>query len=134
MQAPRGQEQQAMSDEQVRQPATVDALRLGTGFAESERDAIVERFRKLDRRLARYEAGTVDMELSVKNRDGKEQSVVLECWVAGKDRFVATSRERRLDDALLDVREDLWRQIDDRVNRKTPKTSRRARGSGGGGF
>jgi hypothetical protein len=100
------------------QPATVERLRLATGFAESERDKILELFRKLDRRLARFPADEVDMELSVKERDTPSQYVVLEAWIAKKERFVATSREPDIRDALVEVRDDLWRQIDKAVNRR----------------
>jgi hypothetical protein len=98
--------------------ASVDQLRLATGFTENERAKIVELFRRLDRRLRRFAADEVDMELSVKERDKPSQSVVLECWIAGKQRMVATSREAELRAALMECREDLWRQIDDAVNRR----------------
>jgi ribosome-associated translation inhibitor RaiA len=103
------------------QPATVDQIRLGTGFSEAERDGLIEIFRKLDRRLKRWPADQVDMELSIKERDSSSQSVTLECWIAGgaSTRFVATSRENDLHDALMDCREDLWRQIDDHLNKLT---------------
>jgi ribosome-associated translation inhibitor RaiA len=99
-------------------PASIDQLRFQKGFSEAERTKITEQLRRLDRRLARFPAGEVDMELSVKERDSASQYVVLECWIAGKDRFVATSRERNLNDAVLEVREGLWRQIDRSVNRR----------------
>jgi ribosome-associated translation inhibitor RaiA len=104
-----------------RTPASVDQIRLGTGFAESERDRLVEVFRKLDRRLKRWAAEEVDMELAIKERDSSSQYVTLECWIhdRGDTRFVATSREKDLQDALMDCREDLWRQIDDHVTKVT---------------
>jgi ribosome-associated translation inhibitor RaiA len=104
------------------QPATVEAcLRLGSGFAEDERSRIVDTFDKLDKRLKRWNAPQVDMELSVKERESSSQQVTLECWIHadGDTRFVATSREGLLQDALMDCREDLWRQIDEFVTRRT---------------
>jgi hypothetical protein len=104
------------------QPATIEAcLRLGSGFAEDERVRIVDTFNKLDKRLQRWNAGQVDLELSVKERESSSQQVTLECWIhsGGDTRFVATSREGLLQDALMDCREDLWRQIDEFVNRRT---------------
>lgn len=101
--------------------ASVEQMRLGTGFAESERDRLVEVFRKLDRRLKRWSADAVDMELAIKQRDTPSQSVTLECWIhdRGDTRFVATSKEGDLQAALMDCREDLWRQIDDHVTKLT---------------
>lgn len=104
--------------------ASVDLLRLATGFAARERDEIVALMRKLDRRLARFPADEVDLELSVKERDTPSQSVVFEAWIAKNERFVATSREQDLRDALMDVREDLWRQIDKAVNRTIDRSRR----------
>jgi hypothetical protein len=99
--------------------ASLDELRLGTGFAESERDRIVARLSKLNRRLKRFPADGTWLELSVKQRDSSSQSVTLECEVPGFAKFVATSTESDLRDALMDVREDLWRQIDDAVTKRT---------------
>jgi hypothetical protein len=99
--------------------ASLDQLRLGTGFAESERDRIVARLSKLNRRLKRFPAEGTWLELSVKERDSSSQSVTLECEVPGFAKFVATSTESNLRDALMDVREDLWRQINDAVTKRT---------------
>jgi ribosome-associated translation inhibitor RaiA len=107
-----------------RPSATVEQLRLATGFAERERDKVVELLRRLDRRLSRFPAEDVDLELSVKERDTPSQYVVLECWIARKDRFVATSRDEDIRRALVEVREDLWRQIDKAVTRRAPRKRR----------
>lgn len=104
------------------QPATVEGqLRLGTGFSEDERDRIVDTFRRLDKRLKRWTASEVDMELSVKERESSSQQVTLECWIHadGDTHFVARSKEGLLQDALMDCREDMWRQIDEYVTRRT---------------
>lgn len=106
-----------MSTDRDIAPATMDQLRLGAGFAEDERSNIVERFSKLNRRLKRFPADEVDMELAVKERDQPSQRLTLACTIAGFGRFVVTSTEQDLTDALHDVREDLWRKIDDQVNR-----------------
>ena len=110
---------------EARDRASVDQLRLGTGFGDHERGKIVELFRRLDRRLERFPADEVDMELSVKERETPSQSVVLECWIAKKDRFVATSREDDIRAALVEVRDDLWKQIDKAVNRRITQTQQR---------
>lgn len=105
-------------------PATIEQLRLGAGFADDERDEIASRLSKLDRRLKRFSADAVDMELSVKARDTNEQHVVLETRIAGYERFVATSDEPQMKDALNEVRDELWRQVDDAVNKRTAKARR----------
>jgi hypothetical protein len=102
-------------------PATVDAcLRLTSGFSADERPRIIDTFTKMDSRLKRWSAEQVDMELSIKERESSSQQVTLECWIhaGGDTRFVATSREGLLQDALMDCREDMIRQIGEFVDRQ----------------
>jgi hypothetical protein len=110
-----------MAETDQRQPASVEQIRLGTGFNEDEHGRVVEQFRKLDKRLQRWSAEAVDMELSIKERDTSSQAVTFECWIHtdGNTHFVASSKEALLQDALMDCREDMWRQIDEFVSRKT---------------
>lgn len=108
--------------------ASVDAqLRVGAGFTEDERPGIVRRFEGLDARLARFAAGDVDMELSIKDRDRPGQKVTLECWIARMTRMVATSHLTDLEAALTEVRDDLRRQINDATTKSEPRNSRRRR-------
>jgi hypothetical protein len=78
---------------------------------------------KLDRRLSRFGADKVELELSVKDRETDSQRVVLECWITGQPRFVATSTERSIEAGVAEVRDDLFRQIDRHVTRR--ETNRR---------
>ena len=98
--------------------ASLDQLRLGAGFTESERDRIVSLLGKLNRRLRKFQADGTELELSVKDRDSTSQKVTLECWLPKFPHLAATSNEHELKAALMDVREDMWRQIDDAVNRR----------------
>ncbi len=101
--------------------ATVEkVLRVVPGFRGDERDELVGTLASgLDRRLERWDDDQVELELSVKDRDDVQQRVVLEGWVAakGRTRFVATSEERDLQTAVVEVRDDLRRQIDRFVNK-----------------
>jgi hypothetical protein len=105
-------------------PASTEQLRLGVGFSESERDEIVARLRKLDRRLKRFDADATALEVSVKGRDTAEQQVRLEARLPGIERIVAVSKEPVLKRALTDVRDEVWRQIDDTVNKRWITTRR----------
>jgi ribosome-associated translation inhibitor RaiA len=97
-------------------PATVDrTLRVVPGFRPEERDDLVSSLSSgLDRRLSRFDADHVELELSVKERDSSQQKVTLEGWIAtkGRSRFVATSTESDVRKAVNEVRDDLRRQID----------------------
>lgn len=102
-----------------------DNLRVVPEFRPGEHDTMAEILSgKLDRRLARFR--TVELELSVKDRDSAQQRAVLECWVDGT-KLVATSTKRELPAAVAELRDDLFRQVDRHVNRQRPKTSRQRR-------
>lgn len=98
--------------------ASLDLLRLSGEFEEADRERIVERLSKLNRRLKKFPADGTDLHLTVKDRDSGGQKVTLEAWLPKFGHFAATSTEPDLRDALMDVREDMWRQIDDAVNKR----------------
>lgn len=103
----------------VEHPARLaERLRIVPEFRPDERDGILETLGKLDRRLARFEADDVELELSVKDRGNRQQRVTLEAWIARIGHVVATSTESDMQAALMEVREDLWKQIDKAVERR----------------
>ncbi|MCC5950402.1 MAG: hypothetical protein JJT89_18270 [Nitriliruptoraceae bacterium] len=75
-------------------------------------------FGRLERRLSRWEPEQVELELSVKERDTPSQRVVLECWIPGTQKIVGTSKNQDLDKAVVEVRDDVWRQVDRFVTRR----------------
>ena len=109
-------------------PATVESsLRLGSGFDAEERDRIVAGWGRLTSRLGSFPQGTVELELSIKERATPSQRTVLEAWIAGQDRLVATSEHTDLDQALSEVCDDLIRQLTDAKNRTEPRNRRSLR-------
>src|SRR4051794_13525078 len=90
-------------------------LRLGTGLVSSEREWIVHRLAALGSRLRSFPDDQIDLEISLKDRNGVGQQVTLECWISRTPRMhlVATSEEPQLALALNEVRIDLIRLIDD---------------------
>jgi hypothetical protein len=104
-----------------------DRLRLGTGFDESERSTVIERLGGLEKRLSSFSEDTLELELSIKERDGADQRLTLECWMAGRARLVSTSASTSLERALIEVRDDMVRQITDATNRREPRNNRRLR-------
>jgi len=96
-----------------------DRLRIVPEFRTDEHERILElMFGKLERRLARWDPEQVELELSVKDRDTPKQRMVLECWIAGQDRFVATSTEQDLMKAVVEVRDTMRRQINRAVTKR----------------
>ncbi|MGH8929321.1 MAG: hypothetical protein ACRDZO_01465 [Egibacteraceae bacterium] len=101
--------------------ASVAQLRLGQGFMDRERDRIVRRLEKLNRRLKRFPAEGTELLLTVKDRDSASQKVTLECHLPRYTPFIATSDTPDLRAALTEVREELWRQIDDAASQRRRK-------------
>jgi ribosome-associated translation inhibitor RaiA len=106
---------------------TDERLRLGAGFSADEREPIVARMGSLDRRLSTFRVEGIDLELSVKERDSASQRVVLECWIAGWPRTVATSTRPDVDEAVNEVRDELVRQLNDQKTRTEPRNNRARR-------
>jgi len=74
--------------------------------------------------LAGWNPEQVELEVSVKEREGRDQRVTFEARLAGWPRIVATSHEDDLDRALTEVRDDLIRQIEDAKARRDPHKHR----------
>lgn len=110
--------EQAAAAEGATDQASVAQLRVESGFSEIEHDRIRQQLSKLNRRLNNFPADAVDLELSVKDRDTTSQKVTLEAWLPKFPHLVATSKEHDFHDALMDVREDLLRQIDDEIGKR----------------
>ncbi|MFF5207917.1 HPF/RaiA family ribosome-associated protein [Streptosporangium sp. NPDC000396] len=110
---------QDVDDEET--PAVAERLRLGAGFTEADRDEIVERFVPLRKRLRSFPKESVDLQLSVKNRDQDDQRVTLECRVSRVPPLVATSTAPELPAALIEVRDELIRQLDKLKTRRDPR-------------
>ena len=96
-----------------------DRLRLAHEFRADERDGVVGTlFGRLERRLEHWRPDQVELELSVKERGGASQRTVLECWITGVPHMVATSDAADLDHAVVEVRDELFRQLDRYVTRR----------------
>jgi ribosome-associated translation inhibitor RaiA len=112
----------------VANPATVqECLRVGAGFSQGDRHWIAEQFGSLDARLASFHADTTELEVSVKDRESRGQKVTLECWISGREKIVTTSHEEDLHAAIMDVRDDLRRRLNDAKTRQEPRNNRHLR-------
>ncbi len=96
-----------------------DRLRIVPEFRPDEYDRYRELvFGNLDRRLKRWEPEQVDLELSVNERDTISQRTVLACRISGLPKIVGTSTHADLERAVVEVRNDVRRQINRWVTRK----------------
>ncbi len=104
-----------------------DCLRLGNGFKAEERPGILATFASLDARLQSFRAGSVELLLAVKERDKPSQRTTLEARIARTNDLVAHSTHGDIAAALIEVRDDLIRQITDAKNQTEPRNNRRLR-------
>lgn len=96
-----------------------ERLRIVSEFGPEDHERVIRVLSgRLDRRLQRWDAEQVELEISVKDRDSDQQRVAFECRISNLPTMVATSTERRLDDAVAEVRDDLFRQIDKFVTKQ----------------
>jgi hypothetical protein len=136
----------ALVDDQNREGATMGetsddratvsgCLRLGAGFRAAEREEVVGWLSRLDDRLRSFRDDEVDMELSVKERDGAGQKVTLEVWLARLPRVVGTGEGGDVAAGVGEARDEVIRQIGDLLGRREPQANRHRRdsirGSGG---
>lgn len=110
-------------------PTVAGSLRLEYGVKPDEFDHVVDMLDRLDERLRSFRAEAVELRLSVKERDEPSQRTTLEAIIAGRPLIVATSDREDLDAALVEVRDDLIRQITDAKNRTEPMNNPNLRDS-----
>lgn len=112
------------------EPRGVEALeqrlQLTGGFTPADRDRILRVLGPLAKHLAKWKPEQIALQASVKHRDGKEQKVTLEVVLPGMPPLVASSVDREIDRALVEVRKDLIRQIEDAKDRREPHKGKRA--------
>ena len=109
-------------------PATVaDSLSVHGDLYQADIDKLVDHWSKLDSRLRSFDAGTVSMQLFVKDRDSKSQHVTLDLKIDRHDPLVATSSNTDLDQALNEVRDEMIRQLTDMKTKSEPRSNKHLR-------
>ena len=103
-------------------PASLEKnLRFESGFTADDEPRVRELFQKLERRLQVLPADGTELVLMVKDRDTGTQRVTLDARIPRYGHYVATSQLPDLHDALMDVREDLLKQLGNAIDRKKEK-------------
>ena len=103
------------------------SFRLGAGFKEQEREQILEELSALGPHLARWDPSEVEVDVSVRERGGKEQRVTLRAFLPGYPPLVAVGYDRDLMRALAEAKRDLITQIDRHKTEREPKSNRQLR-------
>jgi ribosome-associated translation inhibitor RaiA len=111
-------------------PATVaDSLTVHGDLYQADIDKLVDHWAKLDARLRSFDAGTVSMQLFVKDRDTKSQHVTLDVKIDRHEPLVATSSNTDLDRALNEVRDEMIRQLTHVKTKSEPRNNKHLRGT-----
>jgi ribosome-associated translation inhibitor RaiA len=109
-------------------PATVaESLSLHGDIYDGDVEMITHHWAKLDSRLRSFDAGTVSIELFVKERDTKSQHVTLDVKIDGHNPLVATSSDTDFERALNEVRDEMIRQITDMKTKSEPRNNKHLR-------
>jgi ribosome-associated translation inhibitor RaiA len=103
------------------------SLRIVAGVEAGERANIVEHWVSLDHRLRSFDPSAVELQLTVKERDTPSQKATLEARIAGFPNLVATSSRTDFDAAMIEVRDDMIRQISDTKQRTEPRNNKHRR-------
>lgn len=104
-----------------------DVLRLGAGFVDDDRRWVLDALESLVPHLARWDSATLDVEISVKDRGGKEQQVTLLADLPGYPPLVAKAADRQLDRAIAEAKRELVREVEDAKGKREPKDNRHLR-------
>lgn len=109
-------------------PATVaDSLTVHGDLHGHDVEKLIDHWSKLDSRLRSFDAGTVDMQLFVKDRDTKSQHVTLDVKIDGYGPLVASSSSADLDHAFNEVRDEMIRQLTDAKGKREPQNNKHLR-------
>ena len=105
-------------------PAVAEILHLAHGVEPAERDQVVAALARLDERLHAFEAGTVKLQLGIKERGTPSQRTILEAWLPGHPPIVATSTQLTFEAAIGEVRDEMVRQITEVKDRAESRRDR----------
>jgi ribosome-associated translation inhibitor RaiA len=99
-------------------------VHLSGGFAEADRPGVLDALAGLAPHLSRWDPAEMDLDVSVKHRDSKEQTVSLRATLPGYPPLVAKAVDQDLHRALAAAKRELIRQIEDEAKRRQPKSDR----------
>jgi ribosome-associated translation inhibitor RaiA len=116
-----------LSQSEARAGVLDQILHISGGFSEAERPRVLEALADLAPRLSRWDPADMELDVSVKQRDSKEQKVSIRAILPGYPVLVGTAVDRDLDRALADAKRDLIRQIEEEKKKRQPKDNRHLR-------
>jgi ribosome-associated translation inhibitor RaiA len=104
-----------------------EVVHLTGGFTEADRPRVLEALSALGPHLSRWDPDGMRLEVSVKDLDGREQTVTLRAELPGYPTLVAKGANPNLDSALAAAKRELIRQVEDEKKKREPKNNRHLR-------
>ena len=104
-----------------------NVLHVGAGFVAKERPHVLEALSTLGAHLGRWDPQDVSVEVSLQDRGGKEQRVILRTTLPGLTPLVAVADNADITRALHDAKRELIRQLEHQKSEREPMRNRRLR-------
>ncbi|HTQ19374.1 hypothetical protein [Mycobacterium sp.] len=114
------------SDNEQRDTFGEHVLHVGAGFKEKERQHVLETLSTLGPHLlGRWDPRDIDVEISLQDRDGKEQRVTLRTSLPGHPPLIAVAENPDITRAICEAKRELIRQLEHQKSARDPMSSRR---------
>jgi ribosome-associated translation inhibitor RaiA len=102
-----------------------NVIRVGAGFAAKERPHVAATLSTLGPHLGKWDSRDVNVVVSLQDRRGKEQRVILRTSLPGLPPLVAVAKNPDITRALCDAKRELIRQIEHCKSARKPMRNRR---------
>jgi ribosome-associated translation inhibitor RaiA len=102
-------------------------LHLGAGLSDADRSWVLDALSVLERHLSRWDPADVSVDVSVKDRGGREQQLTVRADLPGYPPVVAKAAHPDLLVALAEAKRELIRQVEEEKQKREPKNNRRLR-------
>jgi hypothetical protein len=102
-----------------------NVIRVGAGFVANERPHVVATLSTLRPYLGKWDSRDVNVVVSLQDRGGKEQRVILRTSLPGLPPLVAVAENPDITRALCDAKRQLIRQIEHQKSAREPMNNRR---------
>jgi hypothetical protein len=115
------------SQDQQQSPLSENAIRVGAGFLAKERPFVMDSLSTLGPHLGRWDPRDVDIDVSLQDRGGNEQRIILRTTLPGLAPLVAVAENPDLTRALGEAKRELIRQLEHQKSAREPMNNRRLR-------
>jgi len=102
-----------------------NVIRVGAGFVAKEHAFVLDSLSMLGPHLGRWDPREVDIDVSLQNRGGNEQSITLRMRLPGLPPLVAVAENTDVNRALSEAKRELIRQFERQKSAREPMTNRR---------